>query len=129
MSSSAAAGISVAIAVPITAIITAIISVAIMYLCTIGSNSSKQSCSPPPQEYKSPVSTSTTTNTTGLEMKSNTAYGQVNYRPTQQTQGAVCHYPELNCMCSKLKSEVGVAAAFVLSLSTNNKSLPCITHA
>ena len=34
LSSSAAAGISVAIAVPITAIITAIISVAITYLCT-----------------------------------------------------------------------------------------------
>ena len=88
LSSSAVVGISVAIAVPITAIITAIISVAITYLCTTGSkrhNSSKQSSSPPPQEYKSPVSTSTT----GLEMKSNTAYGQVNYTPTQQTQGAV----------------------------------------
>ena len=91
LSSSAAAGISVAIAVPITAIITAIISVAIMYLCTTGSkrhNSNKQSWSPPPQDYESPVSISTTT-TTGLEMKSNTAYGQVNYTPTQQTQGAV----------------------------------------
>ena len=52
-----------------TAIITAIITIIIMYVLCIKHN--KQS-GVPPSDYETPVETST-----GLEMKSNTAYGQV----------------------------------------------------
>ena len=69
LSSSVVAGISVAITVPVTTIITAIITIIIMYLLCIKHN--KQSWVPP-SDYETPVETST-----GLEMKSNTAYGQV----------------------------------------------------
>ena len=69
LSSSVAAGISVVITVPVTAIITAIITIIIMYLLCVKHN--KQSWVPP-SDYETPVETST-----GLEMKSNTAYGQV----------------------------------------------------
>ena len=69
LSSSVAAGISLVVAVPVTAIITAIITIIIMYLLCIKHN--KQSWVPP-SDYETPVETST-----GLQMKSNTAYGQV----------------------------------------------------
>ena len=69
LSSSVVAAISVVITVPVTAIITAIITIIIMYLLCIKHN--KQSWVPP-SDYETPVETSN-----GLEMKSNTAYGQV----------------------------------------------------
>ena len=80
LSSSVVAGISVVITVPVTAIITAIITIIIMYLLCIKHN--KQSWVPP-SDYETPVEPSST----GLEMKSNTAYGQVihttdNSKPT-----------------------------------------------
>ena len=84
LSSSAAAGIAVAITVPITAAITALVTVIILYLCgSLKHNSKKQSCTP--QEYETPAAVKGTT-TSGLEMKSNTAYGQVKYTvPTDST--------------------------------------------
>ena len=69
LSSSVVAGTALVIAVPVTAIITVIITIIIMYLLCIKHN--KQSWVPP-SDYETPVETST-----GLEMKSNTAYGQV----------------------------------------------------
>ena len=69
LSSSVVAGISVVITVPVTAIITAIITIIIMYLLCIKHNKHSEV---PPSDYETPVETST-----GLEMKSNTAYGQV----------------------------------------------------
>ena len=68
LSSSVVAGISLVITVPVTAIITAIITIIIMYLLCI----KHYKHSEVPSDYETPVETST-----GLEMKSNTAYGQV----------------------------------------------------
>ena len=75
LSSSAAAGITVAITVPITAAITALVTVIILYLCGLLKHDSKKQ-SWTPQEYETPAAVKGTT-TSGLEMKNNTAYGQV----------------------------------------------------
>ena len=97
LSSSAAAGISVAITVPITAAITALVTVIVLYLC--GYKRAKKHSTGPviPQEYETPVVTTKLemTNaadgkaTSGLEMSSNTAYEQVQYTvPTDSTPTA-----------------------------------------
>ena len=77
------AGITIVIAVPVTAIITAIITIIIMYLLCIKHN--KQS-GVPPSDYETPVEKTST----GLEMKSNTAYGQV-IHTTKPTPPAVVY--------------------------------------
>ncbi len=71
-----------------TAIITAIITIIIMYLLCI--KHIKQSGVLPPSDYETPVQSSSTGPSThsGPEIiKSNTAYGQMNYTPDNPTPG------------------------------------------
>ena len=83
LSSSASAGIAFVFTVPVTAIITAIITIIIMYLLCIKHNK-QQSEVIPTNGHKTPVQPSAT----GLaEIKSNTAYGQMNYKPENPTTG------------------------------------------
>ena len=106
LSSSAAAGISVAITVPVTAIISVIITIIIMH-CLVYGKHNKQSytTTEPPEEYETPIKTTElemSTNTAYgqipvLEMSTNTAYGQIQYKPikppTATTSGTVYDTP------------------------------------
>ena len=86
LSSSAAAGISVAITVPVTAIISIIITIIIMYL--VNGKHNKQSYTTttgPPEEYETPIST------TVLEMNTDKAYGHVQYKPNEPPSGAAVY--------------------------------------
>ena len=85
--STTSVAITVAITYPTAAAITALVNVIILYLC--GSLKHKHNSSSKrnwtPQEYEIPIVKGATTS--GLEMKSNTAYGQVQYTvPTSDKQ-------------------------------------------